>query len=102
MLKLIPHPPQHYLHEILQTYWHFRAGIYLAAFTPQRLDLSPHRLILQELPLQELARESSFFCNAARGEQLNIAKLINRLAEVVHIDPALIIQGVKSIFQTTR
>ncbi len=52
--------------------------------------------------MQELARESSFFCNAARGEQLNIAKLINRLAEVVHIDPALIIQGVKSIFQTTR
>jgi len=49
--------------------------------------------------LQESAREGGFLCDAAGGQDVDVAKFVFRLAEVLHLDPAFVDERPQAVVQ---
>ena len=65
----------------------------------QGVDLSLERLVLGLLSLNELTGQSDLFRDSLRGQQIDVAELVLRLAKVLHLYQALVDEGVEAVVQ---
>ena len=67
----------------------------------QTFNLCLERFVFGLLAFEESAREGDFFHDALRGQHIDIAKLVFGLAEVLHLDPTFVDQGIESVVKAT-
>ena len=68
----------------------------------QRLNLFLKPLILRNLPLQKLCRQLGFLCHPGRRKQIGVAQLVSALAEILHLDPTFLHQGLEAEIDSTK
>ena len=63
------------------------------------MNFRPECFVFGLLSLEEPTGQSDLFHDALRSQHIYIAKLVFRLAEVLHLDPAFVDQGVEAVVQ---
>lgn len=94
------------LHEVVIAGWwwwnRFKPGalsfrIRLPRFAPQFGDLVLQRLVFPDLDLQEAGGQFGLGRDAGRGQQIRVRQLVLAVAEVLHLDQALVQQGANAV-----
>ena len=71
----------------------------MPGFILQGCDFSLQGLVLGHFALQKFARYLRFVRQALGGQHVDVTKLVFALAEVVHLDKALVDQGLEAVVE---
>ncbi len=74
-------------------------GSGVRSFGLQELDFGFERFKLVHFALQKSARQGGFLGDAAGGQDVDVAKFVFRLAEVLHLDPTFVDECPQAVVQ---